>query len=75
MEATACKMPLLDKVHNALSNSPYFPKSNFTVEADEGHVKIEGTVGSFYQKQMAQELLRRLDGVERVDNALQVNWN
>jgi osmotically-inducible protein OsmY len=44
------------------------------VEATDGHVLIEGTVGSFFQKQMAQEVVRRLDGVERVVNQLQVSW-
>jgi osmotically-inducible protein OsmY len=37
-------------------------------------VRLQGTVGSFYQKQMAQELLRRVDGVERIENQLQVSW-
>jgi hypothetical protein len=33
---------------------------------------VEGVVGSFYQKQMAQETLRRIDGVGSIENRLEV---
>jgi len=74
MQSTICKQPLTEKVRTALHSSPYLPKSQFTIETEQGHVKIEGTVGTFFQKQMAQEIVIRLDGVERVSNALQVAW-
>lgn len=74
MQATVCKKPLSDKVRTALDSSPYLPATQLTVETESGHVRIEGTVGSFFQKQMAQEIVIRLDGVERVNNELQVAW-
>ena len=74
MTATLGSLPLLDKIHCALNDSPYLPSRQLQVEATEGHVRIEGTVSSFFQKQMAQEIVLRLDGVERVENQLQVNW-
>lgn len=74
MPATICPMPLSEKVRTALDSSPYLPKSQFSVEAEQGSVRIEGTVGSFYQKQMAQEIVLRLDGVDRLSNELQVAW-
>ena len=74
MEATLTSQPLIEKIHGALSNSPYIVNQDMVVEHDEGHVRIEGTVASFFQKQMAQEIVLRLDGVERVENQLQVNW-
>lgn len=70
--ATAC--PLFEQVRGVLTSSPYLSAKQFRIEADGGTVRLEGTVGSFYQKQMAQELLRRVDGVERIENQLQVNW-
>lgn len=70
--ATAC--PFVDQVQDALHNSPYLSSRQFRVIASDGLVRLEGTVGSFYQKQMAQELLRRVDGVERIENQLQVSW-
>ncbi len=74
MEATLSVTPLVEQVQSALNRNPYFPTRKLRVEAADGHVRIEGTVGSFFQKQMAQEVVRRLDGVERVVNQLQVSW-
>jgi osmotically-inducible protein OsmY len=44
------------------------------VEAADGQVVLKGNVGSFFQKQMAQEAIRRVDGVERINNMLEVTW-
>lgn len=74
MEATLSPIPLLDKIHGALSNSPYIPARQVRIETTDGRVRMKGTVGSYYQKQMAQEVVLRLDGVEHVENQLQVNW-
>ncbi|MAT72545.1 MAG: transport-associated protein [Planctomycetaceae bacterium] len=74
MEALAPACALVDHVHGLLSQSPHIAPRDLQVIADEGAVRLHGTVGSFFQKQMAQELLRRVDGVERIENLLQVNW-
>lgn len=74
MEATLKTRPLLEQVQGALSRSPYIAPNQVQIETAEGHVRLEGTVGTFFQKQMAQELVRRVDGVERIVNQLQVNW-
>ena len=42
------------------------------VEHAEGKVRIFGKVRSYYHKQLAQETVRRIDGVEQVDNELVV---
>ena len=42
------------------------------VECSSGAVVLEGVVSSYYQKQMAQEIIRRIDGVSWIDNRLQV---
>ena len=74
MEATLISDPLSDQVQGALINSPHVPTHQVRVETTDGHVRIEGTVGSFFQKQMAQEVVRRLDGVQGIENQLQVSW-
>jgi osmotically-inducible protein OsmY len=66
--------PLVDQVHGALRSSPYFSSRQVRIEAEEGVVRLEGAVKSFFHKQMAQEVIRRLDGVERIVNCLQVQW-
>jgi osmotically-inducible protein OsmY len=76
MEATlrAARPALLDEVQGALSRSPYITGQNLRIEAAEGVVRLEGAVRSFFHKQMAQEVIRRVDGVERIENLLQVKW-
>ncbi|MEM6799086.1 MAG: BON domain-containing protein [Planctomycetota bacterium] len=66
--------PLLSLVHTALDASPYLESTHLRIEAEQGAVKIHGKVATFFEKQMAQETVRRLDGVERVENLLEVNW-
>jgi len=76
MEAAALvpRPALVDQVQGVLSRSPYVSTRELRVEAREGVVRLEGAVRSFFHKQMAQELIRRVDGVQRIENYLQVEW-
>ena len=76
MEAAVAAPPsaLVDQVQGALSRSPYLSPKHVRVEAEQGVVRLEGAVRSFFHKQMAQEVIRRLDGVERIVNCLEVTW-
>ncbi|MCA9101951.1 MAG: BON domain-containing protein [Pirellulales bacterium] len=65
---------LSDRVQKALFDNPHVPSRDLRFETTEGRVTIRGTVGSFYHKQAAQEALRRIDGIQRIDNELEVNW-
>jgi osmotically-inducible protein OsmY len=37
-------------------------------------VILHGVVSSYYQKQVAQEAIRRVEGVDEIDNRLEVCW-
>lgn len=79
MEATLAVSPtqdssLMDLVRGALKKSHFLSPRQVQIETTGSNVRLEGTVGSFYQKQMAQELVRRIDGVDTVENQLQVSW-
>ena len=54
---------------------PISQPSNSASKPTTARSGLEGTVGSFYQKQMAQEVVRRLDGVQGIENQLQVSWS
>jgi hypothetical protein len=41
-------------------------------ELDAGVLRLEGSVSSFYLKQLLQTFLKELDGVERIDNRVDV---
>lgn len=65
---------LIATVTSALDASPYFEANGFRVEAQQGAVRLHGQVGTFFEKQMVQEVVRRLDGVERIENHIEVSW-
>jgi osmotically-inducible protein OsmY len=61
-------------ISSTIQKNPYLKSRNLRFETREGHVVVRGTVHSYYHKQMAQEALRRLEGVSQVENHLEVNW-
>lgn len=75
MHAQTTEKCLSDRVSEALSANPHVHNRKFGHRADEGVVILTGTVNSFFQKQMAQEAIRRVDGVSHIDNQLQVEWS
>jgi osmotically-inducible protein OsmY len=66
--------PFFDSIRTALISSPHVPTKKVNFEADSGNVVLKGHVSSFFQKQMAQEAILRVDGVQMIDNRLEVNW-
>jgi osmotically-inducible protein OsmY len=75
MSTATLPAPLFQRIHDALSTNPYLPARQVQVEAEDGRVVLKGNVRSFFQKQMAQEAIRRIDGVQMIDNLLEVNWS
>jgi osmotically-inducible protein OsmY len=66
--------PLVDRARTALERSPHLARKHLRLEAEEGRLVLHGVVGTYYQKQIAQETLRKVDGVEHIENLLQVHW-
>ena len=44
------------------------------IETDGSRIVLQGSVKSYFQKQMAQEVIRKVEGVEQIDNCLEVIW-
>lgn len=63
---------LEDRVQTAIANSPYLTGRKLRFETKAGNVRLRGVVQSFFQKQMAQEAVRRIDGVASIENDLEV---
>jgi osmotically-inducible protein OsmY len=55
-----------------LRRSPYAELWRITCEYHEGILTLRGHVSSFYMKQIAQTIVLRVDGVERVVNRVEV---
>jgi len=65
---------LEDAVANALELDPRIPDSSeIAVSADDGTVVLRGTVESFARWRAAGQDARKVEGVDEVDNQLQVN--
>ena len=61
-------------LESALGENPHIAGKRVRIESRSGHVVVRGEVGSYYQKQMAQESLLRVEGVEALENQLEVHW-
>lgn len=69
------ELPLEDRVLTALERNPYLTRRNLRFETEQGRVVLRGVVGTYFQKQMAQEALRGVDGVQEISNELEVCWS
>ena len=67
-------MDLTSRVAQAIDTTPELARRRLRFETNHGHVKLKGTVSSYFQKQIAQEAIRRVDGVEFIENNLEVVW-
>lgn len=64
---------LADRVHAAIQASPFVSRHGLKCETHCGRVTLRGEVRSYFQKQMAQEAVRGLHGVEAIENELEVS--
>ena len=62
------------QVEAAIRHNPYLTRHQLRFETREGRVTLRGKVHTFFQKQMAQEALKRVDGVQEIENQLEVVW-
>ena len=65
---------LAERITSALDANPYFNGRTLRIETDGSRVLMHGVVKTYFQKQMAQEAIRRVDGALEVENRLEVTW-
>ena len=65
---------LVAQIHSAVVHNPHLNHHRLHIKTKQGRVVIQGTVGTFFEKQMAQEALRGIEGVKSIENHLEVNW-
>jgi osmotically-inducible protein OsmY len=71
---TSSQQTLAHRIDQAIQASPFVSGRTLRFETDGSRVVLQGSVQSFFQKQMAQEAIRRIAGVEQIDNHLEVLW-
>jgi osmotically-inducible protein OsmY len=62
-----------EQLQNAFSHHPHLLKNKFHFDT-RGRVVVEGKVDTYFEKQLAQEALRNMDGVNEIRNDLVVSW-
>ncbi|MFO0898395.1 MAG: BON domain-containing protein [Pirellulales bacterium] len=67
--------PRDEALQGTLERHPYLRNRNLRFESRDGRVILRGKVNSYYQKVMAQEIVRRLEGVDEIENQLEVTWS
>jgi osmotically-inducible protein OsmY len=65
---------LADRVVFALEQNPHVPGRRLRLETVGSRVVLQGIVKTYFEKQMAQETVRHVKGVEQVENCLEVTW-
>ena len=63
---------LHELLQTVLDRNPYFAGRNIRVELHDNDVFLRGVVETYYQKQLAQESIRQIDGVRQIHNELDV---
>ncbi len=63
---------IAEGAENRLRCNSYLALKNVSCEYREGVLTLRGCLPSYYLKQMAQTAVARLDGVQRIDNQIEV---
>ena len=61
-------MTLLQRLRTAVIHHPHLDGRRIHYKTSGSTVKIEGKAKTYYEKQMAQELLRNIEGVGEIQN-------
>ena len=62
------------RIDQDLANHPLMKGKNVRIQQEKRRVILEGDVDSYCDKQMLQEVVRRIEGVEEIENRLLVEW-
>ena len=65
--------PIRRRVRSMLWRSGYLQLRRVAIKSSEdGHIRLDGQVCTYYLKQLAQVAAQHVDGVETLDNAIKV---
>lgn len=63
---------LLEEANAAIGEAPHLRGRNIRLEAEHNRIVITGTVPSFFLKQLAQEAIRSVVGINEICNEVRV---
>jgi osmotically-inducible protein OsmY len=59
---------VVEQANNRLRRTPQIKGGNVSCDCDDGVIRLRGRLTSYYKKQVAQEVVKQLDGVTRLVN-------
>jgi osmotically-inducible protein OsmY len=65
---------IVEQAQERLRAVPYISFQDLRCEYRHGLLVLQGRVESYYEKQLAQEAVAKLEGVTQVVNQLEVAW-
>lgn len=66
------RLQLRHLIESVLARSMFLSGKNLRFEVHEDAVVLRGVVRSYYQKQLAQESLRNIEGLAKINNEIEV---
>ena len=66
------EIPISELARQKLRQHPNRALKKISCEFKDGVLILRGRLPSFYLKQVTQEIVVRLDGIERIDNQIEV---
>ena len=63
---------LPDMLHRALNRNSHLAGRNIRIEQHDSRIVLKGVVHSYFEKQLAQESIREINGVELIQNEIEV---
>lgn len=64
---------LRDKVEAAITSDPQLRNKRFRIHSDGDKICLTGQVNTYFEKQLFQEVIRRVNGVQEILNQLEVS--
>jgi len=75
MQPTSTTALLHQQIAKAIVHNPHLDSRRIKVRTSRGRVVLCGSAESFFEKQMAQEALRGIEGITSIENELEVEWD
>ena len=76
MQMSSTTTPMLHhQIAEAIVHNPHLDSRRIKIRTNRGRVVIWGSTESYFEKQMAQEALRGIEGITSIKNELEVEWD
>ncbi|MEE2640933.1 MAG: BON domain-containing protein [Planctomycetota bacterium] len=64
------------QIYRSIASHPNLSKiEDIELHTTQKHIRLRGTVGSFFEKQLVGETIRELDKDRLIENELSVSWD